>query len=548
MKLINILKNCLLTAGGISLIALSGCEGVKDKLNRICKEDYKWTEQECSTAFIEGLKVNYMANVAEDAKDGGRKFEINYNALPLDEVLEREKTLVEAYESNLDQKNKQVSRFLNKVGTRDVMLEELLVREQRVKWMTFAKTLRKFVEEMGYDSNANGADKAGYKNLVQKNTEGDVKKEAYNIRFVSPFEKLDPVELFSVAVIEAARKKGKLERVQSFRFPFYEQVQVQDLKKPDDPNAKVWKHELKGVEVIAYDVDGDEKKLPDYITVSKMKGRYENGKVIFDEPSNKPSMQIFKAPGSSNPNIMVIDRDGDLFPDEVTKIFGMNNASDLLLTMFGEISKKNETAGALFPTGKTRDEKLEGFRKGYQLPEQYFDVAMVGQAKAGEFKINESGWPLPEFKYKNEKGNNYSVEIAWRAPKPKKDENRKSIEFFKKVYHASENPQREIEGNVVEYFKPPKDYAEENIRTAGVAGEDNQIISIHRIGKTAEEWHIDDILKDSQPFAIEYSIGDKREMILDKNGAEESQSRYEAKKIFSSKENKTDASSDFSGY
>ncbi|MEK6760486.1 MAG: hypothetical protein AABX93_01030 [Nanoarchaeota archaeon] len=535
MKLTNIVRNALLISGGVSLMALSGCMGIKDKLNKICKEDYQWTEQECSTAFTEGLKMNYMLNVAEDIKDGGRKFEINYNRLSLDEILDREKSLVASYEANLDPKNKRVSNIFNNLGIRDILMEELLVREQRVKWMNFAKTLRKFMGEMGYDSNASDIDKTSYKGLAQKSIEeSGVKKQSYNIRFVSPFEKLDPVELFSVAVIEAARKGGKLERVQSFRFPFYEQVQKQDPKKPDDPNAKIWQQELRGVEVVAYDVNGDVKKLPDYITVSKMNGRNENGKIIFDEPSARPSIQIFKSPGSSEPDIMVIDRDENLFPEEVTRIAGITNASDLLF------SKKGETIDQLFADtiSGNREEKLKGFRKGYQLPEQYFDVAVVGQTKTEEFKINESGWPLPTFRYKNEKETNYKVEIILQPPKTKDDSKEiyKRIALFKKVYHAPGNKYGEVEGNVFEYFKAPKEYAEDDVREASVIGSDNQILSIHRKGKIVEEWHIDDILKGAKPFAIEYNLGDKREAILDRNGAEESQSRYEAKKIFSQKD------------
>ncbi len=536
MKLTNIVKNVLLVSGGLGLVALSACDGVKGKLDKICKEEYKWTEQECATAFTEGLKMNYMLNVAKDAQEGGRKFEINYNALSLDEVLEREKALVAAYESLLNPQDRKGNNQLERSGTRNLWIEELLVREQRVKWITLAKTLRKFVEEMRYN-NSNNPNAQDYRSLVQRTIEDKgVRTQAYNLRFVSPFEKLDPVELFSVAAIEAARKKGKLEVVQSFRFPFYEQVQRQDPKKPNDPNAKIWKYELKGVEVIAYDVDGDEKKLPDYITVSKMNGRSEGGKVIFDEPSAKPSIQIFKAPGSQNPDILVIDRDGDLFPDEVTKVFGINNASDLLF------SKENETIGQLFPKGKTREEKLEGFRRGYQLPEQSFDVAIVGQTKAEEFKINNAGWPLPTFRYKNERGNNYNVEIVWAIPKVKGSDARR-IELFKKVYHASGNEYQKVEGDVVEYFKPPREYAEEDIRTASVGGKEKQVISISRKGKTNEEWHIDDILRNSTPFAIEYNqLGDKREIIMDKNGEEESVSRYEAKKLFTPKEKKNEPS------
>jgi len=553
MKLTSIVKNALIISGGISLIGLSACNGVKDKLDKICKEDYKWTEQECATAFTEGLKMNYMLNIAKDAKDGGRKFEINYNALSLDEILDREKALVAAYESNLDPKNIKNSSFFEKVGTRNLLIEELLVHEQRVKWMTLAKTLRKFVETMGYNDSSIGHNynsddtnienknidyfnsKLNYKSLVQKNTrDKDTKKQAYNLRFVSPFEKLDPVELFSVAAIEAARKKGKLEIVQSFRFPFYEQVQRQDPKKPNDQNAKIWKYELRGVEVIAYDVDGDEKKLPDYITVSKMNGKFENGKAIFDEPSSKPSIQIFKAPGSQSPDVLVVDGDGDLFPDDVSKIFGVSNASDLLF------SKKDETIGQLFPMGKAREEKLDGFRKGYQLPEQSFDAAIVGQSRAEEFKINNAGWPLPTFRYKNEKGNNYVVEIVWEMPKVKGSDSRR-IELFRKVYHASGNEYQKVEGDVVEYFKPPREYAEEDIRTASVGGKEKQVISINRRGKTNEEWHIDDILRNSAPFAIEYNQGDKREIIMDRNGEEESASRYEAKKLFTPKEKKVEA-------
>lgn len=542
MILTNILKKrALLTAGAVAVVGLYACEGIKDKVMDICKkEPYKWTEQQCATAFTEGLKRNYMINVAEDAKQGGRKFEINYGSVSLEDVLSREKEIMESYRNLLDPKEKENSRFLDKTGVRKLVIEEFLVREQRVRWMNFATTFRSFVDEMRYSSSP-GTETGGlsYGDLakvnVMVNNKSD-KKGAYNLRFVSPFEKLDPVELFSVAAIQAARKKGKLERVQSFRFPFYEQVQVQDPEKPNDPNARIWKHELKGVEVVAYDVNGDKKKLPDYITVTKMRGRLENGKVVFDEPSNKPSLQIFKSPGSSNPNVLVMDSDGDFYPDIVKRIFGVNKASDLLF------SKKGETIDKLFAKngGKNPDEELEGFRKGYQLPKQSFKVAKVGDNKVEAFKINDSGWPLPShFKYKNPEGSNYKVEIVWEGPKLKKGSGnsknaQKSIKYFKKVYHAPGNKFMKIEGNVMEYFRPPKDYSQSDIREASVSGSNNQTISIHRKGKTNEVWHIDDLLSGMPAFAIEYDKGgDKREVIMDRDGDEESNTRYESKKLFS---------------
>ena len=94
----------------------------------------------------------------------------------------------------------------------------------------------------------------------------------------------------------------------------------------------------------------------------------------------------------------------------------------------------------------------------------------------------------------------------------------------------------DIEGKVVEYFKPPIDYSENDIREATVSGAKKQTVSIHRKGKTNEVWHIDDLLKDSTAFAIEYDKGDKREIIMDRDGNEEEDSRYESKKIFSPEE------------
>jgi hypothetical protein len=95
-----------------------------------------------------------------------------------------------------------------------------------------------------------------------------------------------------------------------------------------------------------------------------------------------------------------------------------------------------------------------------------------------------------------------------------------------------------VEGKVVEYFKPSKEYSGKDVREAKVEGTNNQTISIHRKGKTNETWHIDDILKGSSAFAIEYDSGDKREIIVDKNGDEEKDSRYEAKKLFTPEKDK----------
>jgi hypothetical protein len=331
-------------------------------------------------------------------------------------------------------------------------------------------------------------------------------------------------------VIEAARKKGKLETVQSFRFPFYEQVQVQNPEKPNDPNSKIWEHRIRGIEVKAYDVDGDKDKKPDYVAVFKMEGKYKDGKLVFENPSETPSIQIFKSPGSSNPNLIVIDKDGDTIPDEVNKIFGVNTASDLLF------SKKAETLDRLFSErGKDPEEEIAEFRKGYHLPKQSFGVAMVGETKIEEFRINDSGWPLPQFKYKNSQGSNYKVEIVLGGSHHENDSKEnpyREIKYFKKVYHSPNNQYQDVEGKVVEYFKPPKEYSDKDVREAKVEGTNNQTISIHRKGKTNETWHIDDILKGSSAFAIEYDSGDKREIIVDKDGDKEKDSRYEAKKLF----------------
>ncbi len=537
----NILKKSALVAGLVTVVGLASCSGLKDKVMEICKrEPYNFTEPQCGVAYTVGSRDKFMINVAEDAKEGGRKFEINYASLPLEDILSREKEMLEFYSGFLDPKEKENSRFLDKTGIRKMMIEEFLVREQRIRWMNFATTLRSFVDEGFYDDGSSSSDdeNLSYGDLIKRNVMGgdkSDKKLAYDIRLVSPFEKRDPVELFRVAAIEAARKKGTLEKVQSFKFPFYEQIQIQDPESPEDPNAKIWKHELRGVEVSAYDVNGDKKKLPDYITVTKMKGRMEKGKVVFDEPLQRPSLQIFKSPGSQTPNILVADLDGDYSPDLVEKIFGVNNASDLLF------SKKAETLDKLFAKndGKSRDEELEGFRRGYKLPKQSFEVAKVGESRVEVFKINDSGWPLPShYNYKDPEGSNYKVEIVWVGPKPGEDSGKikdthKTIKYFKKIYHGTGNEYMKIEGNVMEYFKPPKDYSKDNIREASVSGSKNQTISIHRKGKTNEVWHIDDILGEMPVFAIEYDKGDKREVIIDKDGDEETNSRYEARRVFS---------------
>ena len=477
-----------------------------------------------------------MRNVAKDIKEGGREFIINYQSLPLENVLKREIELMKSFEGFLDPKNKENSRFINKTGVRETFIKMLLVQEQRIKMMKFAETLQKFDEKMRYSNPHQDSEGIpNYKSLLQMKTNKDNPQTAYNIRFVSPFEKIDPVKLFSVAAIEAARRTGKLEKIQAYSFPFYEQVRRQDPKKPDDPNAKIWVHELRRVKVEAYDSNGDKDKNIDYIVVFKSTGQHKNGKEIFDKFLERPSLQIFRSPGSSNPNVMILDKNGDAFPEKVDNIPGIDHSKDLLFF------KKSETIDILFSEddeGKDLEEKLKGYMKGYQPPEQHFDVAMVGETKIKEFKTNDDGWPLPaHFNYKNARANNFKVEIIWEMPTKKDGSNMnyKKIKMLKKIYHAPDNAHSEGEGNVVEYFRLPKEYTQRDIREATVTGTKNQTLDIQRKGKAKESWHIDDILPNAPFFAIEYDKGDNRELLVNQNNKTEANSAYEAKKIISKK-------------
>lgn len=501
---------CWLLVSGCLLLA--GCNySYKGEFESSAKKR-GWTEDEIAAAHAWSYRLLFTE---EDVKDK-EKLVVKWRVLPTEWIRKTLEETLDDIDAVLSYQNEEESRYVDFTGTREYLLREEKRLQAIFARIRAAELHDKFRELTGdysgsyhYSSSSSYAPSYapsyygsgyGYGSSYTSESELDLQKGfAWKVYLNKD---LREIFQFRLDKIDAAKKQGQLKQIERSGIFIDRKFdrKEQDPAHLDDPNAYLWRSRKIGLEICYYkvlDKDKPENNKFDYAEAYRIKDVKDLRREKF------PCIKAFNIPRGV---VLVIDADkegepGYGVPDKVMLVSDLGGTRQL----FADDSLVN----LIFQEDKHR-------QRVKPKPEELFvEVARVGvKVEIWEDAPTPQGWPWPLFKYKNKLENNYNVKLEWEKVKddgePRLTRRLKSI---KKEWTNGKDPTVPSVGEVVEYYhiKPPYDgelvTAEvrwqvntKTVRFVFKDGTEETVMLLPGSKKVIEE----------EPFAIEYTMGEKR--------------------------------------
>lgn len=495
-----------------SVFVFVGCATTAEQA---CTDELKqrypnYTELERLTLFYGAKGVGcvqewFLALEKKDKDDPGT-LRVDYQKIKLDKLLAVEEKQAKDLEEILDTdpKNTTWYKLLEETGKRsyfEAAERALKFRISRLKLKLNYEEFRKLLGE------------------ADNSLESEKKRKSYDVRIFLP--EFDPEKdaSFSAKYVEDAKRDGRLRFVGKTLVFDYELLgkKASDPEYPFDSQRFIWKEKAEGLEITSFKVITNSHPRDNqlhYLEATRVINSFDkDGNIIATERESKPALRVFTS-ASDSLDIVVLDkdRDGELgfgLPDVVLKLAGnLVSGKDLYINHQPLLAK-------LF------EEKVKDRRKLLApAPPQKFEVVEAGtKVDPWDKSPHPKGWGIPH-DYKSGKKDNYKVEVVLKPKKKGDDSQTREIDFIAKIYHSASNELQPVKGEVVEYYLPQAPYNEKNVLEVKVDWSNKKKLSIERDGQpnvTAIVTPGKNLFTGERPVAIDFSDGDTRYRIVDRN-------------------------------
>jgi len=471
-------KNLALTA---SLLTLgTGC--IRNYESRM-EEELRakgFTEEQAEVGAVMGLRELLMEE--KEHENGTVTYEFNYGGVNVDDIAAKVAHIHQDLENLMrDRRDIEKEKFLKTFD-----LEEHFEHQKEIYGYLDDKISEKrlhleFLDMMG----------------VRHEKENDdphvvIEDERYSLGTFFPSRVLS----FDAPYVEKARREGKLQRnsdavveriVQEYMF--LRKVRNPDYPQTDPNNEFIFREQKIYLELVSYDLDGDNEKRVDYIEFFRLKDGLAR--------ERHPALKVFKPTTSSNLIVYVADNDfesdqrGFGRPDKVGYVWGVNTGSDLLL-------KHQDVIKFLFH----REEEDTPVQIDKPLRQTY--IVRAGEHLFVEYDTNVNGWEsnLPSYKEgDHKKWENIETHVHYDS----KDKKVKKIdEICLEFLECGER--------VVEFYHLREPYSGWQLSKVSVNGDG--VVELFREGEPAAKYMLRDVVEE-KPYRIDFDVGDKRWSIFD---------------------------------
>lgn len=474
----------------VAFFILTGCQTYETKFVDKFKQRGK-TQEESYAAYYLSFRSYFSEEIENPPTGGGKKiFVPKYGILKLTDLEKRLENLIATVDQITDYSNEDAAAFIDEFKLREEMLKDRKMLEaqlQRVKLARLQETFRSYTG-------------VSFHGMANENGKYDAKRIFWPKDLESAFP-------FSFDKIDDARARKVLEEIEHETWISSRKLDKKepDPLKLDDPNSFIWKSKEEALELISYKISSSEKHQ------SNQSDYMEGFRIPKGKRESKPALKIFFLQGNPN-GVMVLDTDkeGELgfgIPDVVQQVF---------------ISKISDIWGnpSIIPLLFQEKEKRIVPKK--PEPKQInVEIAKIGNpVDTWEISKEQGGWTIP-FGYKNDIGDNYNVRLKLEETKSEMILNRK-IEYIAKEWTGGNRGTPSV-GAVVEYFKPKSPYNNNNISKAEVKHSENtKMVSFVFEDGTIDTrivTHVSNKVIEDEPYAIEYTEGQKRWRIEKDSGS-----------------------------
>lgn len=459
------------------IFILSGCASFENE----SVDRYKRRGETHEASYV-NYYMSFRYDFSEEIdKDGKKVYVTKYGVLKFVDLEKKLESSISTIDRLTDYRNQDNSAFVDEFNLRDELLKDrkrLEAQLQRVKIARLQETFR----------NATGV---SFHGMANENGKYDAKRIFWPKDLESAFP-------FSFDKIDDARERKVLEEIEHETSVSNRKL---DRKEPDplkldDPNAFIWKSKDEAIELISYKISNSEKhenNQSDYI---------EGFRIHNENKESKPALKIFFPQGNSN-GVMVLDTDkeGELgfgIPDIVERVS---------ISRISDVWNNGSIVPRLFVDKEKRIVSKKPEPKAINV-----EIARIGNPiDTWEVSKDQNGWVVP-FNYRNDIGDNYNVRLKLEDVKSEMILNRQ-IEYIAKEWTSGNRHTPSI-GAVVEYFKPKSPYDKDDISKAEVRYLENtkMINFIFEDGTidTRIVTHVSNKVVEDEPYAIEYTEGQKR--------------------------------------
>ncbi len=428
--------------------------------------------------------------------------QIAYQKIKLDKILEVDTKQLKGLDDVLNPKDLSWYKLLVEMGLRPLFEEKERAQKYRVARLQLKLNHEVFRRLMGEAGEVpNNHNSAGY-----------------DIRIFLPDFNPEKETPFRVKEIEEAKRDGKLVLIGVTMVYDYEMLgkKEQDIEYPQDTNRFIWKRKVEGIEVKLYKIIGSNQpsdKRANYLEATRVVHELDkDGNTTAMRRESHPALRVFTSP-SQQLDVIVLDTDkeGELgfgLPDIVEKLVtGITTGKELILQNQSLIAK-------LF------EEKVTERRQIPPPPkEQKFNAVSAGtKIDPWEKSANPNGWPI-SLDYKSDKKDNYKIEVVLKLLKSGETSGLRHIDYIKKIYHVAGKPWQSVKGEVAEYYRPSKSYDAPDILEINVDLSNKKKVTIEREGQSSVSGIISsgkNAFIEEQPFRIDYSEGETRWRLEDR--------------------------------
>ncbi len=468
---------------------------IEGETKRILKNQHKMTEEEASVGASHALRYYFAekdenGNLVIKSEDGDKCYPIDYSTIPVHQKIDKLKETIDLINTLRDERNlnpglirylKNFPDMIKRVERQKIAYEWQLGRYTRVERYI------DFLKKLGLSSF-----------LIEKNSK--LKDGAYVGNVLVDLKK-DLV--FKPKYFILAEKDGRISFLEKIVMDWDYELEKDNPDYPEkDPTHKtIW--EKKKVKLLfqTIDINDPVDNKADCILVYRLN---EAG-----EPEEYPVISVFHPINSSLLKVALIDADKSGnpsfgVPDSFKDVYNVKKGSDLISSYRGLIDE-------ILNPSKDKNESFAFTRE-----EMKVFLTKPGESAVVREEINNSGWKVPiSYKFVSNTGiNNYQVFIKYKKEKGDDDKKLKpkKIEWIAFKYHSPDSKHINIEGRVVEFFKPQKEY---DLEFTKITVEDKEIVLFPK-GKAAIQLLVS-TLKKKNPYRIDYDFGERRMTIEDKN-------------------------------
>lgn len=469
---------------GVSVLA-QGCalSYRKGFLDRTANKGY--TKEQALAAYYMSFRWYFSREVEKG------KYEVVYSRLPMETVQKQMERYLSDLSLVLDYKEEEMSKFLDIHGLRPHFEQQEKVEQAIYARVRAAMIFAKFQELTGTRS---------YYSHGQNIWGGYDPK----IFVITNFDEGFP---FKSDVIDKAKAAGILKPIETIRI---EHSSSYDRKDPDpsdplDKNKFIWRSKEYTVEAVSYKITDDEKPRDNY-------GNYiEAFRIFSGKKESKPALRAF-LDGRGSSAIVIVD------DDKEGKDIGFG-LPDSITTMSEDAVLKEESLAGLFPE-QENEKRIPPQSKPIRM-----EIVKIGETvSAWEESKDSKGWSAPEGYQAKPLKNNYNIKFKFAKPEMR---DMTSVSLAKKIEAVvkewTKPGERYAAGNfqVLEFFHLKDPYDKEISAAYVRANEDTKKISVILLNGEERTGMIvsgSNIFIQENPFAIEYTLGDKRYRIQDDNG------------------------------